>query len=499
MKPVLVWLRRDLRIADQPALLAAAGSGRPVVPVFVVDPLLWDAAGSPRRDRLAASLRSLSADLQARYAVQLVLRRGSPLRVIPALAAKLGADAVHVTAETTPYGRRRDAAVAARLADAGVAWVATGTAYAVGPGTVLTGTGTPYRVFTPFSRAWRAHGAPGPAPAPATLVGLRDVPSVGLPRQLPSQLPSPGTAGAVGDGQVGDGQVGDGQVGEAAAHARWREFREGALTAYRTDRDRPDLDGTSRLSAALKYGEIHPRTLLADLGRDQAPGAGASTFVTELAWREFYADVLWHHPRSAWHDLRPLPGMDYDEPGVAFDAWRAGRTGYPFVDAGMRQLAVTGWMHNRVRMVTASFLVKHLHVWWPHGARHFMAQLCDGDLASNSHGWQWVAGTGTDAAPYFRIFNPVAQGQRFDPRGDYVRRWVPELGHLTGAAAHEPWAHTTGYAGGYPTRIVEHAAARAEALRRYAVSRTAAARGGEPTGGPPEDREIAKSAALGPE
>jgi len=458
MKPVLVWLRRDLRIADPTPLCSAAASGRPVVPVFVVDPLLWDAAGSPRRDRLAASLRSFAADLHARYAVQLVLRRGSPLRVIPALAAELGTDAAHVTAESTPYGRRRDAAVAARLADVGVAWVATGTAYAVGPGTVLTGSGTPYRVFTPFSRAWRAHGAPGPAPAPVALTGLQDVPS--------DDLPSTGTAGA--------GAVGDGQVGEAAAHARWHEFREGALTAYRTDRDRPDLDGTSRLSAALKYGEIHPRTLLADLGSDEARGTpGASTFVTELAWREFYADVLWHHPRSAWHDLRPLPGMDYDEPGAAYDAWRAGRTGYPFVDAGMRQLAATGWMHNRVRMVTASFLVKHLHVWWPHGARHFMAQLCDGDLASNSHGWQWVAGTGTDAAPYFRIFNPVAQGQRFDPQGDYVRRWVPELGHLAGAAAHEPWAHAAGYAGGYPTRIVEHAAARAEALRRYAVSRTA--------------------------
>ena len=452
MNPVLVWLRRDLRVADHPALLTAASTGRPVVPVFVVDPPLWDAAGA-RQGRLAASLRSLSDDLQARYAVRLVIRRGSPLAVIPSLARELGADSVHVTAETTPYGRRRDAAVSSRLADAGVAWVATGTAYAVGPGTVLTGSGTPYQVFTPFSRAWRAHGAPGPAPAPSRLVGLAEVPS--------DDLPAPTLV------------ANDVAVGEAAAHARWRAFREGALTAYGTDRDRPDLDGTSRLSEALKYGEIHPRTLLADLGRDEARGTpGAGRFVTELAWREFYADVLWHHPDSAWHDLRPLPGMEYDEPGVAFEAWREGRTGYPFVDAGMRQLAASGWMHNRVRMVTASFLVKHLHVWWPHGARHFMAQLRDGDLASNSHGWQWVAGTGTDAAPYFRIFNPVAQGLRFDPRGDYVRRWVPELAHLPGATAHEPWSHADGYAGGYPARIVEHAAARSEALRRYAVSRT---------------------------
>ena len=224
---------------------------------------------------------------------------------------------------------------------------------------------------------------------------------------------------------------------------------------------------------ALKFGEVHPRTLLADLARSPAAGSpGATTFVTELAWREFYADVLWHHPASAWSDLRPMAGMVYDEPSAGFEAWRAGRTGFPFVDAGMRQLAATGWMHNRVRMVTASFLVKDLHVWWPHGARHFMALLADGDLASNSHGWQWCAGTGTDAAPYFRVFNPVGQGLRFDPDGAYVRRWVPELAHVPGAAAHEPWRHPRGYAASYPTRILDHAVEREEALRRYAATRT---------------------------
>ena len=186
--------------------------------------------------------------------------------------------------------------------------------------------------------------------------------------------------------------------------------------------------------------------------------------------------MLWHHPGSAWADLRALPGMSYDEPGEGFDAWRQGHTGFPFVDAGMRQLAATGWMHNRVRMVVASFLVKDLHVWWPHGARHFLTHLRDGDLASNSHGWQWVAGTGTDAAPYFRIFNPVAQGQRFDPDGGYVRRWVPELAHLPGKAAHEPWRHPQGYAAGYPVPILDHATERAEALRRYAATRTTLAR-----------------------
>ena len=218
---------------------------------------------------------------------------------------------------------------------------------------------------------------------------------------------------------------------------------------------------------------MHPRTLLADLadGRRHL-GEGAERFATELAWREFYADVLWHHPRSAWHDLRPaLAGMDYDDEGDAVEAWRQGRTGYPVVDAAMRQLLHEGWMHNRMRMVTASFLTKDLHVWWPLGARHFLEHLIDGDIASNNHGWQWVAGTGTDASPYFRVFNPVTQGLRFDPHGDYVRRYVPELAHLEGKAAHEPWKHDDGYAHGYPERIVDHADERREALRRYEAVR----------------------------
>ena len=446
------WARRDLRIADHPALLAAAASGGPVVPLFVIDPAVWATAGAPRRARLLASLRALDAELQARYAVPLVIRSGSPSVVVPAVAREVRAGSVHITAETTPYGRRRDAAVRAALVAQGGDLVATGTAYAIGPGTLRTGGGTAYRVFTPFARAWRGHGAPGPAPAPSRLRGLTDVPSDGLPT-VPEVPPRPG--------------------GEAAARERWATFLSEGVADYGERRDRPDLDGTSRLSEVLKFGEVHPRTLLADLAASPAAdSSGAAAFITELAWREFYADVLWHHPGSAWADLRPMTGMTYDEPGAGFAAWQAGRTGYPFVDAGMRQLAATGWMHNRVRMVTASFLVKDLHVWWPHGARHFMALLADGDLASNSHGWQWCSGTGTDAAPYFRVFNPVGQGLRFDPDGAYVRRWVPELAHLPGAAAHEPWRHPQGYAAGSPARILDHATEREEALRRYAATRT---------------------------
>jgi deoxyribodipyrimidine photo-lyase len=224
------------------------------------------------------------------------------------------------------------------------------------------------------------------------------------------------------------------------------------------------------MSAHLKYGEIHPRTMLAGMvGRGSK---GAEAFRTELAWREFYADVLWHRPDSLREYLRPeFARLRYSPPGWQLEAWQAGQTGFPLVDAGMRQLLHEGWMHNRVRMVTASFLVKDLHVEWQHGARHFMRHLVDGDVASNTHNWQWAAGSGTDAAPYVRVFNPVTQGLRFDPDGRYVRRYVPELAHLEGSAAHTPWDHSDGYAHGYPQRIVDHAVERQEALDRLAEIR----------------------------
>jgi deoxyribodipyrimidine photo-lyase len=262
--------------------------------------------------------------------------------------------------------------------------------------------------------------------------------------------------------------VGLDAAGEVAARERWEAFASDALDRYHETRDHPALDGTSSLSAALKFGEIHPRTLLDGLARRR--GRGADLFEAELAWREFYADVLWHRPDTAREYLRPeFAGLRHDDPGERFTAWKRGETGFPFVDAGMRQLLAEGWMHNRLRMVVASFLVKDLHIEWQHGARWFMRRLRDGDLASNSHGWQWTAGCGTDAAPYFRVFNPVSQGLRFDPDGEYVRRHVPELGHLPGRAAHEPWKQADGYAQGYPERIVDHAVERAEALARYAA------------------------------
>ncbi|MDN5791080.1 MAG: DNA photolyase family protein [Micrococcales bacterium] len=443
MTTSILWFRRDLRRSDHPALLAAAERADRVLPLFILDPRLLGSAGA-RTERLMASIAALRADLDQ----ALVVRTGNPADLLPAVAAEVGAREVHVSAESTPYGRRRDAAVAARLDTMGVRLIRTGSPYAVHPGLVRNAQGAPYRVFTPFAKAWRDHD--WPAPAGCAEIDWR--------RGIPSEAIDPA-----------NGARGLGEAGERAALARWEAFLKNRLPSYAHDRDRPDHDATSRMSIPLKYGEVHPRTLLRDLARcrDATNTSAIDRFVTELAWREFYADVLWHDPGSAWRDWRSeLRGLRYDdEPGLV-DAWRTGRTGYPFVDAGMRQLLAEGWMHNRLRMVTASFLVKDLHTWWPIGAQHFLQHLIDGDLASNNHGWQWTAGTGTDAAPYFRIFNPVSQGLRFDPDGTYVRRWVPELAHLVGPAVHEPWRHRDGYAHGYPHRIVEHAEERREALAR---------------------------------
>jgi len=465
--PAVVWFRRDLRLADHPALLAATGSDgrsgpgpRDVVPLFVVDPALWGPSGGPRRAWLLRSLHALDDAIGG----GLVVRHGDPAEVVPALAREVCAGQVHVSADSGPYGRRRDDTVQAALEAGGARLVRTGSPYAVGPGSVLNGSGGPYKVFTPFSRAWLRHGWPAPAaPADGSAGRVRWSPAPG--REWPAE---PDLGATVLP-----------EVGEAAAHALWQEFLRERVREYGTAREIPARPGTSSLSAHLKYGEIHPRTLLADLAplaQDDRLSASSresvETFRSEIAWREFYADVLWHHPGSVREYLRPqLAGMRYDDvgSGVGADrlrAWQEGRTGYPFVDAGMRQLREEAWVHNRVRMVVASFLVKDLHVEWQHGARFFMSLLRDGDLASNTHGWQWVAGSGTDAAPYFRVFNPVTQGQKFDPDGDYVRRYVPELAHLTGRTTHAPWEADDGYDHGYPERVVDHAAERVEALAR---------------------------------
>lgn len=449
------WCRRDLRLADNPALVAAVDAARrddgEVVALYVLDPRLRDVAGSPRLSYLARSLAALDEATGGR----LVVRHGDPRDVVPAVAREVEAAEVHVAASFEPYGVARDAAVETTLPDAGARLVRTGSPYAVAPGRVLTKQGGPFQVFTPFRDAWVEHGWRDPAPRPRS-VPWADVRSDGLPDD-------PGT-----DADLPP-------AGEAAARRRWHAFLEDHLAGYSSERDRPDRPATSGMSIPLKWGELHPRTLLADV-RDAVHEArhdgadisdDALAYRSELAWREFHADVLFHQPGAAHRSLRDVVPDDAWATGAEEDrflaAWAAGRTGYPLVDAGMRQLLGEGWMHNRVRMVVASFLVKDLHVRWQRGAAHFMAHLADGDVSQNQLNWQWVAGTGRDAAPYFRIFNPVTQSKKFDPDGTYVRRWVPELRGVEGNAVHEPWTLRE-QPGGYPERIVDHAEERKVSL-----------------------------------
>jgi deoxyribodipyrimidine photo-lyase len=408
-----MWFRRDLRLGDHPALLSAGADGSEVVPVFVVDPA-FSAAGAPRLAHLHDCLTALDADLRERSGTGLVVRHGDPVEVVPQLAVELGADEVFVSRDYAPYGRRRDAAVARSLRRGERSLRGVGSPYAVPPGGVRKGDGDPYAVFTPFSKVWRRVGWDAPVDPPGD--DFRWSGSGAVASEPFPERPDPGAELP--------------PAGEAAAHERWSAFLHDGLDGYDEHRDQAAVDGTSRLSPALKWGTIHPRQLLADLDASGAGPRAHTVFSSELAWRDFYADVLFQRPETAWENLNPkMDAIVVDTDAKArerFDRWTAGETGFGIVDAGMRQLAATGWMHNRVRMIVASFLVKDLHLPWQWGARWFMERLVDGDLASNNHGWQWAAGTGTDAAPYFRVFNPTLQQERYDPDGEYVERWAPD-------------------------------------------------------------------------
>ena len=439
----VVWFRRDLRLADNRALCAALSQSDQVVPLFVWDPVLMNASGPNRLGFLAGCVDMLNRSLDG----QLVVRSGDPVRAVAQAAAEANATEVFVSGDYGPYGSVRDRRAAATW-DGEVEVVAVDSPYAVTPGTLFTKAGTAFQVFSAFARAWREHGWSPPAPRPSTgrvsRAGLRD--------------DGPTTARAP--------RCSLPPAGEAAAHRLLETFLRSGAGRYGHERDRLGSESTSRLSPYLKFGCLHPRQILDGLD----PRLGShEAFETELCWREFFAHVLFHRPdaarepyRPAWRGFRVDTGRDAD---LRFRAWAHGQTGYPIVDAAMRQLLAEGWMHNRARMITASFLVKDLHVDWRRGARWFMAHLVDGDLASNQLNWQWVAGPGTDAAPYFRVFNPVVQGRKFDPDGTYIKRWVPELRPLSGASIHEPWSYTDPTP--YPRPVVDHATERREALERY--------------------------------
>ncbi len=443
--PSLFWFRRDLRLADNPALIAAAEQG-PVLGLFVVDPALWGPSGPNRQRFLLDSL----AELNRAMGDRLTVIDADPATAVAELAQQIGAARVYATEDFAPYGRGRDETVAAALEAQGRQLICVDSPYAVRPGSVVTGGGTSYKVFTPFSRAWERHGWDGPQPSAQVdwLPRPASAPDLRLPVRPESEASLP-------------------TAGEAAAWEAAEEFLRQRVGDYSDARDLPGVEGTSRLGAYLKWGTLHPRQLLDRLGTSP----GEQTFRSELCWREFYAEVLFMRPDSARAAYVPkMAAMELDEGPTAerrFEAWTSGCTGYPIVDAGMRQLVAEGWMHNRVRMIVASFLVKDLHIDWRRGARWFMEHLVDGDLASNSHGWQWVAGTGTDASPYFRIFNPVAQSKKFDGEGHYIRRWVPEIAHLPDRSIHSPWTEKTGAPAAYPAPIVNHDDERKESLARY--------------------------------
>lgn len=481
MTTALVWLRRDLRLVDNPALHAAAGADR-VITLYIDEPdrtPAWS-AGAASRWWLHHALAALDHDLRARGGV-LLIRRGDPLSCLRAVIAELAIGAVYWNRCYEPAALARDREIKAALREDGVKVESFIGNLLVEPWEIKTQEGAPYRVFTPY---WRNAGLSArsirPLPAPERLRSIADpvdtVEPGGLPLAALRLLP-----------QIGwDGEFSvHWRPGEGGAQRALHCFLDKPIARYKLDRDRPDHAGTSSLSPYLAWGNISPRQILAAIdervGEHPTESEGADWFVRELGWREFSYHLLYHFPHTAERNMNPrFADFPWAEPDpVLLGAWQSGRTGIPLVDAGMRQLWRTGWMHNRVRMVVASVLCKNLRYHWIHGARWFWDTLLDADLANNTQGWQWSAGTGADAAPYFRVFNPATQGERFDPDGAYVRQYLPELERVPARYLQQPWRlpaaerSSVGIAGTvYAAPLIDLAQTRAQALSAYQSSRT---------------------------
>jgi deoxyribodipyrimidine photo-lyase len=454
----LHWFRNDLRLADNTALDALAQRAEQWLPVFILDPRLASDRAQPRTAYLLDTLAHLGRDLRER-GVPLLVREGIPERLLPALIAELHATLLSYSAGGTPFARRRDAEVRRAVECAGASVIECVDHVVFRANEVRSRSGGAYSVYTPYRNSWwqrwrqqprrpqRMHALPPP-----------------IPGYTADVIPTPE-----------DGGVELPTGGAQAAERRLRAFLAGPASRYHEDRDRPDLDGTSRLSAPLRFGALSIRRCFAAAeaaaAAEPALRQGVSKWLDELVWRDFYAAILEENPRVLHESYRrEYDRLVWNDDAPGFAAWCEGRTGFPIVDAGMRQLRATGWMHNRVRMIVASFLTKDLLIDWRAGERYFFERLVDGDPASNNGGWQWAASTGTDPQPYFRIFNPIAQGQRWDPDGDYVRKWVPELRSIPGARVHEPWNEAPAWLD-YPRPIVDHGARRALALERYRAVR----------------------------
>ena len=473
-KTLIVWFRRDLRVRDNAALHEACRQAEQVVPLFVFDEAILGRSdtGAARVAFLIDALHVLDANLQKRGG-RLVIRRGQALEQVRRAVTDFGADGVFFHREYEPHGRERDATVQKALAEAGKVGEAFPGVALFEPEQIRSQEGHPYTVFGPYKRAWFSLPAALPHPAPAHV----PVPAEARGERLP---------------QASDLTFHTGQTfecgGEDAAHALMQEFLQHNIRDYDTRRDMLAEDATSRLSKHLHLGTLCPRTVVAAVrgaGQDHARGRNAETqgehrqepghsgFLTELAWHDFYLHILYHFPHVAGGAFKPqFDAIPWENDESLFAAWKEGQTGYPVVDAAMRQLRGEAWMHNRSRMIVASFLTKDLLIDWRWGERHFMQQLVDGDQAANNGGWQWAAGTGTDPQPFFRIFNPTLQGKKFDPQGVYVRRWVPELARVPDKFIHEPWRlspleREAAGCDGYPTPLVDHAQQRLRALAMY--------------------------------
>jgi deoxyribodipyrimidine photo-lyase len=444
----IFWFRKDLRLQDNEALTRCAEAAitdgdSMVLGCFTFETKTFEKLSGIRQHSLVASLEALDSSM----AGSLHVLAGNCAEALANLAKQSDVEFVHATESFEPAGILEQEKVAKSLAAIGKRLILEGSNYAVKPGAVVKPTdGSAYRVYTPFYRAWFEIGWPEPFKLPKKTTWL---PS------LRSEIPTPTKPAQF--------KV---RAGEKFALETFERFKNRALFDYSENRNRADLSGTSKLSHALAHGEIHPRTLLADL----MDTPGHNVFRKEIAWREFYADVLFRNPHTINDYYVPrFSKMKYDtgkEANEKLERWKKGTTGFPMVDAGMRQLASEGWMHNRVRMIVASFLVKDLHLEWQIGADWFEQSLSDFDPASNSHGWQWTAGCGTDASPYYRVFNPILQGYKFDPDGNYVRKYIPELAHLEGSEVHEPWLLVDGLVHGYPEPMLDHSKERDESLRR---------------------------------
>lgn len=468
----LVWFRNDLRISDHPALAHASAQHGTIVPVFVLDETdPWPLGGASRwwlHHSLAALRESLGG---------LVLRRGDPRQIIPQLAEKLGAEAIYWNRTYEPHAVARDTEIKAALSDVGLSVRSFKANVLHEPWELETGSGGPFKVYTPFWKAARQRPVEPPLGAPEIRLGSLE--GVGEALSDWQLLPERPNWAAGWETQW--------QPGEAGAQARLAAFLEEGLKGYGDLRDRPDLPNVSRLSPHLHFGEISPRQIWAQTNMasslDSTLERDAFKFLSEVGWREFSNHLLFHFPTLPDKNWRPaFDAYPWQESPDRLAAWQSGQTGYPIVDAGLRELWNTGTMHNRVRMVAASFLIKHLQIHWRHGETWFWDTLLDADLANNSAGWQWVAGSGADASPYFRIFNPMTQGRKFDPDGAYVRRWCPELADLPTEFIHAPFEappetlkrHGVVLGETYPKPLVDHASARAAALKGYEAVKAAA-------------------------